>query len=30
VPRGVTHNAAVIGDEPVVSIDAVKVASFER
>jgi quercetin dioxygenase-like cupin family protein len=24
VPRGVTHNAAVIGDEPVVSLDAVK------
>jgi quercetin dioxygenase-like cupin family protein len=29
VPRGVTHNAAVIGDEPVVSIDAIKMASFE-
>lgn len=24
VPRGVTHNAAVVGDEPVVSFDAVK------
>jgi mannose-6-phosphate isomerase-like protein (cupin superfamily) len=24
VPRGVTHNAAVVGDEPVVSLDAVK------
>jgi len=24
VPRGVTHNATVIGDEPVVSLDAVK------
>jgi quercetin dioxygenase-like cupin family protein len=24
VPRGVTHNAAVIGNEPVVSLDAVK------
>ena len=24
VPRGVVHNAAVIGDEPVVSLDAVK------
>ncbi len=25
IPRGTTHNAAVIGDEPVVSLDAVKV-----
>jgi quercetin dioxygenase-like cupin family protein len=25
VPRGVTHNATVIGDEPVVSLDALKV-----
>jgi quercetin dioxygenase-like cupin family protein len=24
VPRGVTHSAAVIGNEPVVSLDAVK------
>ncbi len=24
IPRGTTHNAAVIGDEPVVSLDAVK------
>ena len=24
VPRGVVHNAAVVGDEPVVSLDAVK------
>ena len=24
VPRGVTHNAAVLGDEPVVSLDAMK------
>jgi quercetin dioxygenase-like cupin family protein len=24
VPRGVTHNAAVIGDEPVVSLDAAR------
>jgi quercetin dioxygenase-like cupin family protein len=24
VPRGVVHNAAVIGDDPVVSLDAVK------
>lgn len=28
VPRGVTHNATVIGDEPVVSLDAVHVGSF--
>jgi quercetin dioxygenase-like cupin family protein len=27
VPRGVTHNAVVIGDEPVVSLDAVRKAS---
>ena len=25
VPRGVTHNATVLGDEPVVSLDAIKV-----
>ncbi len=24
IPRGTTHNAVVIGDEPVVSLDAVK------
>ena len=30
VPRGVTHNATVLGDEPVVSLDAVKTASFGR
>ena len=24
IPRGTTHNAAVLGDEPVVSLDAVK------
>ena len=24
IPRGAVHNAAVIGDEPVVSLDAVK------
>lgn len=29
VPRGVVHNAAVIGDEPVVSLDAVKSDSFD-
>jgi quercetin dioxygenase-like cupin family protein len=28
VPRGVIHNAAVVGDEPVVSLDAVKTASL--
>ena len=28
VPRGVTHSAAVIGDEKVVSLDAVKTDSF--
>jgi quercetin dioxygenase-like cupin family protein len=28
VPRGVTHNAAVIGNEPVVSLDAVRRDSF--
>jgi quercetin dioxygenase-like cupin family protein len=27
VPRGVQHSAAVVGDEPVVSLDAVKAAS---
>jgi quercetin dioxygenase-like cupin family protein len=26
VPRGVRHSAAVIGDEPVVSLDGVKLA----
>lgn len=25
VPRGVVHSAAVVGDEPVVSLDAVRV-----
>lgn len=29
VPRGVTHNATVIGDEPVVSLDAVRRSSFD-
>jgi quercetin dioxygenase-like cupin family protein len=24
IPRGAVHNAAVVGDEPVVSLDAVK------
>ena len=24
VPRGTVHNAAVIGDEPVISLDAIK------
>jgi len=24
IPRGTVHNAAVVGDEPVVSLDAVK------
>jgi quercetin dioxygenase-like cupin family protein len=28
VPRGVTHNATVIGDEPVVSLDAVRRDAF--
>ena len=28
VPRGAVHSAAVVGDEPVVSLDAVKAASF--
>jgi quercetin dioxygenase-like cupin family protein len=28
VPRGVTHNATVLGDEPVVSLDAVRTASI--
>ena len=27
VPNGVTHNATVVGDEPVISLDAIK-ASF--
>lgn len=30
VPRGVTHNATVIGDEPVVSLDAVKRDAFRE
>ncbi len=25
VPRGTVHNASVVGDEPVVSLDAIKV-----
>lgn len=29
VPRGIVHNAAVHGDEPVVSLDAVKVDSID-
>lgn len=29
VPRGITHNAAVIGDEPVVSLDAVRRDAFD-
>jgi quercetin dioxygenase-like cupin family protein len=28
VPRGVTHNAAVLGNEPVISFDAVKAGAF--
>ena len=28
VPRGAAHSAAVVGDEPVVSLDAVKPGSF--
>ena len=28
VPRGVTHNATVIGDDPVVSLDAVRRDAF--
>ena len=28
VPRGAVHSAAVVGDEPVVSLDAIKVGSF--
>lgn len=28
VPRGVTHSAAVMGDDPVVSLDAVKKSAF--
>jgi quercetin dioxygenase-like cupin family protein len=27
VPRGVTHNATVLGDEPVVSLDAIREGS---
>ena len=30
VPRGVHHTAAVIGDEPVVSLDAVRVGAGTR
>lgn len=30
VPRGVTHNATVIGEAPVVSFDAVRQDSFSR
>jgi quercetin dioxygenase-like cupin family protein len=30
VPRGVTHNATVLGNEAVVSLDAVKTASLGR
>jgi quercetin dioxygenase-like cupin family protein len=30
VPRGVHHTAAVIGDEPVVSLDAVRVGSGRK
>ena len=29
VPRGVTHNATVMGDEPVVSLDAIRAASLD-
>ena len=29
VPRGVTHNATVIGEEPVVSLDAVNRSSLD-
>ena len=29
VPRGVTHNAAVVGDDEVVSLDAMRRASLE-
>jgi quercetin dioxygenase-like cupin family protein len=29
VARGVTHSAAVVGDEPVVSFDAVKAGAFD-
>jgi quercetin dioxygenase-like cupin family protein len=29
VPRGVTHNAAVIGHQPVVSLDAVRRGSLD-
>jgi quercetin dioxygenase-like cupin family protein len=30
VPRGVHHTAAVVGDEPVLSLDAVRVDRLER
>lgn len=30
VPRGVTHNATVLGDDPVVSLDAVKASAFHE
>jgi mannose-6-phosphate isomerase-like protein (cupin superfamily) len=30
VPRGVTHNATVMGEEPVVSLDAVRTASLDH
>ncbi|MGQ0733220.1 MAG: cupin domain-containing protein [Acidobacteriota bacterium] len=30
VPRGAVHNAAVIGDGPVVSLDAVRIASLSE
>jgi quercetin dioxygenase-like cupin family protein len=30
VPRGVTHNATVLGNEPVVSLDAIKTESLGR
>src|SRR5215218_8648769 len=29
VPGGVTHSAAVVGDQPVVSLDAVKASAFD-
>lgn len=29
VPRGMTHNATVIGDDPVVSLDAVRTSSLD-
>ena len=28
VPAGVVHSAAVVGDEPVISLDAIKVDPF--